>query len=181
MGLDQRDTQTWIALELTRQGELKIEDGTLESSLRSDLGVDPSFPVFVPATSYTKNNRTITLHLVEGYAFVGSGLPEVRYFALEKRSYVHQVIYTKPGPHKIRVPSVIPNKHIEEMRTQLRRLVSSDLEVGAFVRVTDGPYRSLEGTVLDTEGDHAIVDIRLRSIALILTIPLVFLEAQGVL
>jgi transcription antitermination factor NusG len=176
--LDQRDTQTWIALELNRTGEQKVEDGTLESSLRSDLGVDPSFPIFIPATTYTKNNRTITLYLVEGYAFVGSGLPEVRYFALERKSYVHQVVFTKSGPHKLRVPSVIPNSHIEEMRQRLRKLVSSDIEIGATVKVTDGPYKALEGLVLDTEADQAIVQVRLRSIDLILTIPLVFLDAQ---
>jgi len=175
--LDQRDAQTWIALELNRAGEQKIEDGTLASSLQNDLSVGIDFPIFIPATTYTKNNRPITLYLVEGYVFVGSGLPETQYFALERRPYVVQVIHTKPGPHKIRVLSVIPNSHIEEMQKQLRALVSSDIEIGAQVRITDGPYKTLVGKVLDVEGDHAIVEIHLRSLELILTIPRVFLEA----
>ena len=176
--MDQRDAQTWIALELNRTGEQKIEDGTLDAALRIDLSVGSDFPVFVPATNYTKNNRTITLYLVEGYVFVGSGLPETTYFALERRPYISRVIHTKPGPHKLRVLSVIPDTYIEEMRGQLRALVASDIEVGAEVRVTDGPYKALAGKVLDVEGDQAIVEIHLRSLELILTIPRVFLEAE---
>lgn len=176
--MDQRDAQTWIALELSRTGEQRIEDGTLEATLQSDLNVDSDFPVFIPATTYTKNNRPITLYLVEGYVFVGSGLSETTYFALERRPYIAQVIHTKPGPHKLRVLSVISDSQIEEMRKQLRELVSSDIEIGAEVEVTDGPYKALAGKVLDVEGDHAIVEIHLRSLELILTIPRVFMEAK---
>lgn len=176
--MDQRDAQTWIALELNRAGEQKIEDGSLETTLRSDLGVDSDFPLFIPATTYSKGTRTITLHLMEGYVFVGSGLSETQYFALERRPYIASIIHTKAGPHNLRVLSVISDVHIEEMREQLRALVSSDIEVGAEVRVLEGPYKTLQGLVLDIEGDQAIVEIHLRSLELILTIPRVFLEAE---
>ena len=179
MVLDRRDAQTWIALELNRAGEQKIEDGSLGDSLRNDLNVGEDFSIFIPATTYTKAKRMITLHLMEGYVFVGSGLPEVRYFALEKRPYINQVIHTKPGPHRIRIPSVIPDTHIRELKRQLRALVASDIDIGAGVRVTDGPYKALEGKVLDVEGDQAIVEIHLRSIELILTLPRVFLVAEA--
>ena len=80
--MDQRDEQSWIIVELNRQGELKVEDGTLASTLRRDLSVDDDFPVFVPSITYKKAGRQITVHLMEGYCFVGNGLTDVEYYAL---------------------------------------------------------------------------------------------------
>lgn len=141
-----------------------------------DLGVGEDFPIFIPAATYMRSNHPVTLHLMEGYAFVGSGLPETSYFNLEKRPYITQVIHTRPGPHALRVPSVIPDRKIRELQKQLRELVASDIELGADVRVNEGRYKSLEGKVIDMVGDLAIVEVHLRSIEMILTIPRVFLE-----
>lgn len=174
--MDHRDEPTWIAIELTRLGETKVEDGTLESAIRKDLGVDGNFPLFVPATGYTKNNRTITIHLMEGYVFVGSGLSETEYFNLEKKPYIGQVMSTRPHAHKMRVLSVIEDNHIQEMRTKLRSLASADIEVDAEVRITEGPYKYLEGSVLGLDADNAFVKIKLRSLEVIATIPRIFLE-----
>lgn len=174
--MDQRDDLTWIAIELTKFGESKVEDGSLAQSLRRDLGVDQDHEVFIPAVSYHKRAQLITIHLVEGYAFVASGLPEVRYFALERRPYVSQVMSTQGGPHRLRVLSTIRNIQIDEMKTRLRTLVASDIEVEAKVRVTEGTYRNLDGVVLDLDGDHAAVSIALRSLNAIARIPRVFLE-----
>ena len=176
--MDRRDSPTWIAIELSRYGETKVEDGTLEPSLRADLEVDDDFPLFVPATSYPKGNRLITIHLVEGYVFIGTGLEEVRYFALENKPYINKIISTPTGPHKIRTPSVIGDDHIQSMKDQLRQQIAADIEEGAQVRVRDGIYRSLIGRVMGVQDDHAFVKIELRSIKLIATVPRVFLEVE---
>lgn len=176
--VDRRDDLTWIAIELTRLGEQQVDDGTLAATLRGDLDVDDTFPVFIPSVIYKKGGRRVVLHLLEGYVFVASGLPEVRYFALERRPYVNQVMSTQAGPHRMRVPSTIPNSKVLDLKFQLRGLVASDIEVGSTVQVTDGLYRGLEGEVMGIEGDDAFVYITFRSLKTIATIPKVFLESE---
>jgi transcription antitermination factor NusG len=176
--VDRRDERTWIAIELTRQGEQKVEDGSLEDTLRTDLGIDEDFPVFVPATTYVRDGRTITIQLIEGYVFVASGLHETVYFALENKVYVGQVMsITKRG--SLRTLSVIPDVQVQTMQTRLREMVSADILPDTPVRILEGRYRNLEGYVLDTENDQAIVNVELRSLWAIITVPLVFLETLG--
>lgn len=174
--MDQRDDITWIALELSKQGEDRVEDGTLAEVLEQDLDAE-GLPLFIPSLSYTKNNKRITLHLMEGYVFVGSGLPETRYFALERKPYINQVMSSHGGLHQMRTLSVIDNSYIEKLRDQLRDMVSSDIDVGDRVQVLKGRYRTLEGDVLGFDGDKAFVSIELRSLKVIATIPKVFLES----
>jgi len=177
--VDHRDDLTWIAIELTSFGEAKVEDGTIADTLRKDLGVSSSHPVFVPSVVYRAGGQPVVLHLMEGYVFVASGLPETRYFALEKRAYVSQVMSTRGGPHGMRVPSVIPNAQILVLKHQLRGLVSFDIQVGETVHVLDGPYRGLEGVVQELDGDNAYMLIELRSIKIIATVPRIFLSSEG--
>jgi len=176
--VDRRDELTWVVIELTSLGEAKVDDGTLEEALRTDLDGGPHFPIFVPATMYRKGGRTHVVALMQGYVFVGSGLSDVAYYRLEQKPYVSQVISTVSGPHEMRVLSTIPDKKIREMRHQLRQKVSSDIKQGDWVTVIKGTHRSLEGEVMGMEAEDAFVKIELRSIKLIATIPLVFLEAK---
>jgi len=173
---DHRDAPTWIILELSPQGESRLEDGTLERSIRNDLGVDKDFPIFIPATSYTKGNKTITLRLMEGYVFVASGLPETSYFALEQKVYIAQVMSSNPGPYRIRVLSTVSDAHVSDLKRQLQQMIASDISVMDKVLVTEGSYRTLEGVVLGLHGDKAFVKINLRSMEIIATIPRMFLE-----
>ena len=171
--MDQRDAQTWIVIELNHLGETKVIEGTLEAALRQDLGVASDFPIFIPVAKYPKGNRTITLHLMQGYVFVGAGLADTTYFALERRPYVTQVIST---PGRIRAINSVPNAKIEDLRKELRKQVSSDLLESDRVRVTNGVYRNLDGVLLEVGPEMAVVQIQLRSLELVATIPIVFLE-----
>lgn len=174
--MDQRDERTWVAIELSHLGLTKVEDGTLTSSLRQDLGLNADFPIFVPAATYIKGARTVTLHLMEGYVFVASGLTDTSYFALERKPYIAKVMSAPSGPYRIRALSVIPDKHIEELRKQLQQMVSSDISEGDQVFVTKGTYRGLDGSVVLVMGDSALVRFRLRSLDQLATIPLAFLD-----
>lgn len=172
---DKRDEQTWVSLELSRIGEQKASEGTLESSLRRDLGVDPSWPVFIPSTTYSRNNKKVTIHLLEGYAFVGTGLTEVEYFALERKQHVTQVMSIK-SPKGLRTLSVLADKHIQDMRLKMRTLVTEDIELKTRVDIVDGLYTGLSGNIIHIEGDHVLVFIGLYSISIIASIPRVFVE-----
>ena len=175
--MDRRDKQTWVILELTRVGEQKAEDGTLEGSLRRSLG-SKDIPVFVPSCTYKKGGRTVTVHLMEGYAFVAYLLEETVFFSLEQKNDVKSVMSSK-SPSGIRVPHTLPNREIQRMQEQLRTIIIGDVEIGSCVKVTDGTYRGLEGRVMDVEQDHAILRIEMRSLEVITKIPQVFLEVEA--
>lgn len=172
---DRRDGITWVALELTRAGEKLVEEGKLANDIRYLLGVEEEWPVFIPARVYEKKGKKITVHLMEGYAFIATGLDEVVYFRLEQTKYVEQVMATR-GSRGIRVLSVIPDSKIVDLRKQLSLEIASDIVPGMTVRVLDGIYSKLEGIVLDTEGDHAVIHFELRSLKVISKVPLAFLE-----
>jgi len=168
---------TWVAIELTPLGEIKVEDGSLEASLRYDLGIKEDFPIFIPAVTIKKGHRTSTIHLLEGYVFVASGLmPETRYFRLEEKSYVGQVVSTHTGPHGIRTVSVIPDQQIQGLRQQLQNIIGAEVEIGDLVQVVDGTYRGLEGNVEGKDEEVAYIQFNLRSMNVITGVPLAFLE-----
>ena len=172
---DQRDDVTWAALELTRLGETFIEENRLEKLLRKDLSLDPDHPIFIPSTIYWKNGRKVTVHLMEGYVFIGSGPDDTEFFRLEDKPYIAQVMSRK-GSVGYRVLCTINNDHVDGMRRKLREITSESIVVGAKVKVTEGSYRSLEGDVLGYEGDYVFVKIDLRSLIVITRLPRVFLE-----
>ena len=179
--MDQRDETTWVAVELTRAGELKVEDGTLAATLLRDLGVEPDHPIFIPSKTYNKGGRTITVHLMEGYCFLASGLPEVDYFKLERKPYVASVISTRSGPHGMRVLSVVTDREVRRLRRQLQAQLASDIEEGNRVKVLRGKFKGLEGEVLSLlDKKHAWVKFQLRSLCRVTPIPRAFLEtAEG--
>lgn len=159
-------------------GETKVDEGTLEARLRKDLKLDDDFPVFIPAATYRKDNKTITTHLIEGYAFVASGLPEVDYFVLERRAYVNQVMTTM-SESGMRVLSTIPDQRVQELKHKLRVIVSEGITLGMQVEVIDGTYSKLIGEVVGLEDDYALVYFCLRSLKVIAKIPRVFLMEAG--
>lgn len=173
---DRRDSTTWVSLELTRQGEKLVEEGTLARGLRRALDVEDDWPVFIPARIYEKKGRSVTVHLIEGYAFVATGLDEVRYFRLEQTKLVEQVLSDRKGSEGIRVLSTISDARVAKFRRQLNEEVAADIIPGMSVLVTDGIYSKLEGTVLDVEGDYAIVRFELRSLQVLSKVPKVFLD-----
>ena len=174
--MDQRDDQTWVVIELSHSGEVRVNDGTLESCLRRDLGVGSEFPIFIPVVSHPRGNKTIRVYLMEGYVFVASGIPEVKYFALEQKDYVNSVMSI---PGRVRSLSVIPDKKVKEMKDKLRSIASSDVEEGASVRITEGTHHNLECVVLCVTSDSAMIRVKLRSLDLIVTVPLMFVEEMG--
>ena len=175
---DQRDAITWVAIELSHQGENKVLDGTLEETLRRDLGVDEDHPIFIPCTTYERSGQKTTFHLMEGYVFVASGLDEILYFRLERQPYVNKVMSTKAGKHRLRALSVITSTHIKEMQNKLQEMVSSEIPVGETVMVLEGTYKHLSGTIMGIENENAHVHISLRSLEVVATIPRIFLEAS---
>lgn len=173
--MDRRDQRTWVVLELSPQGERLIEEGNLDSELRRQLRVDASWPVFVPSRHFERCGKRITVHLMEGYAFIASGLDEIHYFRLERSRLVEQVMATK-GPHGVRVLSVVSDQKIETLRQRLLDEVSVDIAPGMSVRVTQGLYANMTGSVEMLEGDHAGIYFDLESLKLLAYLPKAILD-----
>jgi transcription antitermination factor NusG len=167
--MDKRDEITWATLELTKAGELKAIEGKLAQALRNSLGVDDSFPVFVPYSTYNKGGRTVSVRLIEGYAFVATGLPEIRYFALERTPLVSRVFSSSSGG--MRILHTVPNSEVNSMKARLAESMSSDLELGTKVRITGGNYRDLEGQVVDLYDNKVAVRVEFRSLTTITVVP----------
>lgn len=161
--MDQRDTPSWATIELTSLGEQKILDGTLERSLRKDLGVDANHPIFIPVHVHRRKQRVTAITLVEGYVFVASSLPETVLFALENKGYVASVL-SGLSVSKIRTLHTVPNRHIQTLRNQLRDKIASKIVPGMKVRAISGTFRTLVGDVVGVEGDVAQVLFKLRSL-----------------
>lgn len=158
-----------------------MEAGGLESALRRELsGAKPDHPIFIPAKTYSKSNRTVTVHLMEGYVFVASGLPETSYFKLEQKSKLISSVMSTTTESGIRVLSTIKDSEIEEMKRSLRERVSSDIEMGTPVRVLEGVYSGLEGEVIFRHGEHVGIYVEMRSVQVIVTVPMVSLETIDV-
>jgi hypothetical protein len=177
--VDRRDGTTWVALELTRQGEKEVETGTLDKELRKVLGLDGQWPIFIPARVYKRGLKNVVVHLMEGYAFIASGLDEVNYFRLEHEGKLVERVMTASSPSGLRVLKTIPDRQVRELRRQLVAEVSSDLEPNISVHVSDGRYKGLDGVVLFVEDEYALVSIGLRSMEIVATIPRIFLRADG--
>ena len=170
---DRRDAQTWVVLELAKTGETALEDGELREDLYHRLNV---IRVHIPAVSYAREGRRITIHLMEGYIFIGSGLPETRYFRLEGDSNLVRQVLSMPGSGGIRALATVPDVQVESMRSQLRAQIATDISEGMLVKVVEGVYSPLQGRVVTVTEEEADVLIELRSIRIIKSLPRVFLE-----
>jgi len=132
----------------------------------------------VPCASYLTGGHMVTVHLMEGYVFIASGLPESTYLSLEAGPYVRKVL-TQRMPNGMRTLNVLPEREIASMRRKLAEQVSSDITEGMHVRVTEGTYGNMDGEVLTVDPEDADVRFTLRSIDLIARIPRVFLKPSG--
>ncbi len=169
---DRRDDLTWIVAELTSLGERRAEAGLLDSSLREALGVDDNYPLFIPYVTFVRNGRRSVLNVIEGYVFIGSGLVESLYLSLpNKTPYISNVIH-RANPKGLPVLSTVPDVSVKSLKDNLARMISREIEEGARVRVAEGLYIGLVGTVIGFQDEeNAFVLIDLRSLKALKTLP----------
>ncbi len=178
MAGDRRDEQTWVTVELTHSGQQRVEEGLLEDDIVEALDAPWHWPVFVPARTYVRGGRKVTVHLFEGYAFIGTGYEENRYFSLERgrsAKYFKKIMSTDTL-RGIRVLHTVDNSKIEEWRQLLHEEVNNDIQEGMRAVVTEGKLTNLEVLVLDVDGEFANIMLELRSTHCITRVPKYFLD-----
>lgn len=170
-----RDRTTWTVLELTRTGERAAEDGLLDGELRRLLSLPAAWPVFVPVRAYEEHGKRVALHLMEGYAFVSTGVPMEELTALVWRPHspISAVLATAGASP---VPLTLTDAKIRQLRRQLAALTTSEsVAAGDQVEVLRGPYGGLTGDVVKLRGkEDALVHIKLRSLNVEVQIPTAF-------
>jgi len=139
--------------------------------LRDALSLPQNHPVFVPSKTYTAGGRNVTIHLMEGYAFIASDGADILFPSRSDQPYVKRML-TTPTPNGSRVLSVVSDKVVLEMEANLSKHVGDDVRVGSRVSVTTGLYSKMEGEVVDcaTSG-NLVVRFRLRSLDTIVEVP----------
>jgi len=165
---------SWAIIELTRLGERKAEEGTLVPLLRDALSLPTHHPVFIPSKTYTSGGRNITIHLMEGYAFVASDGADLVLPSRSEQPYVKRML-TTPTPNGSRVLSVVPDSVVLDMEANLSKHVGDDVRVGSRVSVTSGLYAKMEGEVVDSApSGNLVVRFRMRSLDTIVEVPRTF-------
>jgi transcription antitermination factor NusG len=166
----QRRPHSWAVLELTRLGERKAEEGSLVSLLRQILKLKDGHPVFVPCRTYTDGGRKVSVHLMQGYAFVGADGAALH--LPSDQPYVKRMMSSK-GTHGSRVLSVVPDSMIQKMESELSSSVSDGIGIGTYVSVSDGVYKGLNGEVIDvvTADDLIVVRFNMRSLDTLVSLP----------
>jgi hypothetical protein len=169
---DRRDEQTWVVLELTQAGEKHAEEGLLVESLRKTLKLEDSYPIFVPYATFIHKGRKSVLNVIEGYAFIASGLPDTSYLSLpSKTPYVNSVMH-RANPKGLPVLSTVSDQSVKSLKDKLSRMISSELDEGAKVKVGEGLYVGLVGVVVGfPDEENALVYIDLRSLQAVKLIP----------
>ncbi|NBR01104.1 MAG: hypothetical protein EBT79_11915 [Actinobacteria bacterium] len=166
-----RRPTSWAVIELTRLGERKAEDGTLAPLLRDALSLSASHPVFIPSKSYTTGGRRVTIHLMEGYAFVASDGTELPYISRTDQPYVKRML-TTPTPTGSRVLSVVADAVVLDMEANLAKHVGEEAQIGTWVSVNSGLYANMDGEVVDsTSSGNLVVRFRMRSLDAIVEVP----------
>jgi len=166
----------WVTVELSSLGEQKLEEGDLERIIRMHLN-SPKAQLFIPSAKYVKKDalKSEIFHLIQGYIFVSSGLPLRTYLDLEDCPYVNSVFYDTSIDGQIHL-KLLSNSKIEEMRSELDKMVNGCIKEGESVYINSGLYQHIEGKVISVYEKEAFVEILFKSMVILVKLPKIFLE-----
>ena len=175
---DGRDEITWIVFELTHAGERFATEGNLEAHLRRTLSLDPTHEVFVPYLPLKCDNKVTLFNVMEGYAFVASGLDERLYFlATHESMCLKSVLHSKQD--RTCILMTVPDEKIRDLKKRLHDMIAVEIRKNMRVGVIQGPYKGLEGLVAELTPDVALVLIELRTLRTIRSFPRFALLPKG--
>lgn len=160
----------WVVLELNQRSEGE-DPSIVRASIQKSL---PKTEVFLPVVVTKIGDDTKVHYLVEGYAFVRRGdYPDSAFVKLEATRFVQSVL-SQPGTYgRHRRFSVVHTRDIDKMRQQVQVQVHQGIGIGDRVRITTGPYRNIEASVIEEIPEQGVVQVfvELRSKKSIVTIP----------
>ncbi len=158
----------WVVLELSSRSEGEDPDVVRKSIQHSIRGAE----VFVPAVVTQIGDDRVVHYLLDGYAFAQKTLPDTAYLKLEGTRFVQSVL-TSTGVGRNRKVASVKEEDILKFRRQMRTETDQGIAVGDKVRITTGPYRNIEATVIEDLPEQQVVQVfvQLRSKQSIVSIP----------
>jgi 5'-3' exonuclease/transcription antitermination factor NusG len=167
----------WVVLELSPQGE-EEDPEALYSAIRRLLKVEVD--IFVPASISNVGESRVVHKLIDNYVFVRRTLPDNAFMRLEGTRFIASVltINRSTSGNSTRQVTCVKDADIEKMRRQIHVETEQGIEVGDEVQVMSGPYKGINGRVIEeiNETDSVQVFIKLRSKQAIVTLPRSFLR-----
>ena len=148
----------WIVLKLTSLGENTLEH-VLRASLNTIFGED--IDVFFPFKS-PKEHYNSKISVLDGYIFVKPRL-EVNYYELTNTYYFEKLTNDKF--------SFLSNEKVNELKKKLKEKCEHLFFEYEYVKVIDGPYKDLEGSIIRVNKETVVLDIHLRSRAILVEVP----------
>lgn len=161
--------EEWVILELGPRSEGEDPD-VIRQSIRHSLR---DAEVFIPASITQVGEDRVVQYLWEGYAFVRRTRNDSDFMRLEGTRYVQSVLTDSGQGGRQRKLATVKNADILKMQAQIRVETDQGIGVGDIVKITSGPYRNIEATVIEdvVEADKVQVYIKLRSKQSIVTLP----------
>lgn len=165
----------WVVVQLSPRGE-EEEPEALLSALKRITKAE----VFLPVSISKAGESQVVHKLVEGYVFLRRTEPDHAYFKLEQTRYLDQILTSRTldRGRSSRKIETVSNEKIETLRKQIQIETEQGIQLGDTVFITDGPYSSIYGTVIEEipELDSVQVHIKLRSKEAAVTLPRSFLK-----
>lgn len=153
-------------------------EGTLEAHLRRTLKLEPTHGVFVPYLPLKCDSKVTLFNVMEGYAFVASGLDDREYFLVTHESmYLRSALHSRQG--RTNILMTVPDEKIRDLRKRLHDMIAVEIRKNMRVEVIQGPYKGLEGLVAELTPDTAHVLIELRTLRTIRSFPRFALLPKG--
>ena len=147
----------WLALKLTHVGE-NTDEYILREHLKTAFGtrVDIFFPFKSPKEHYTKK-----VSVLDGYIFVRSGDNTEPTFSAY--NYYFEIVNSGS--------SYVSDERIKELRLKLKSMCEDIFFENEYVKIIDGPYEDLDGSIIRVNRDSVVVNVSLRSRTLLVEVP----------
>lgn len=149
--------KAWFALYTKPRSEFKAAEQI------QTAGVEYYLPTITEIRQWSDRKKKITEPVLRGYIFILATEKE-RLISLEQYSVVRCI--TERGR-----PAKIPNWQIENLKNMLNHKaefhITNKLFPGSKVRIKEGPFEGIIGTIIDTENGKDIavsIDLLNRSV-----------------
>lgn len=176
---DPNDGTQWVVVQLSSSGEKEPDINVLRRSARRILRRD-DVDMFIPAISQRFRDESQTLFFMEGYVFFRYS-PGISFLRLRDTMFFNDVLIVSKSNRGEPEYALLDDSKLNLMREGM-----DDLRVGKFVcgdsvRIIDGSYKNLRGTVSIVYETKQVVQVSivLRSKKMLMDLPATYIEKVG--
>lgn len=159
--------KNWFALYTKPRAEFKAEEQI------NSVNIECYLPTITRLKQWSDRKKKVTEPLLSGYLFIYANEKE-RLTALEQNSVVKTISFEGK-------PAIIPSWQIENLKRLMEKnpevFISDQLHTGTLVKVVSGPFRDVEGVIMQVSKDERSLAI---SIDMLNRSVLVHLPAESI-